>query len=144
MGKKCYWMHTLYIPSIWYLHLFWSLCRSCNLLHNLKFVYGPNPVYLLFIFVLFSFQYQIQHHKLKKRKWCAWDSNPGLQDGWQRLKHGAMAATPSTHSITAFTDYLSFFLLFSLSVYLSLSLYHTLWSWSFTQFGLSPTHFGKH
>ena len=29
----------------------------------------------------------------KKRRWCAWDSNPGPQDGKRRQNHGAMAAT---------------------------------------------------
>ena len=29
----------------------------------------------------------------KKRRWCAWDSNPGQQDGRRRRNHGAMAAT---------------------------------------------------
>ena len=27
----------------------------------------------------------------KKLKWCAWDSNPGPQDGRLRRNHGAMA-----------------------------------------------------
>ena len=47
------------------------------------------------LFVLFSF---FSHHNfntnLKKHRWCAWDSNPGPQDGRHRQNHGAMAATP--------------------------------------------------
>ena len=33
-----------------------------------------NPGLFLFNFVLFSLQFQ---YKLKKHRWCAWDSNPG-------------------------------------------------------------------
>ena len=29
---------------------------------------------------------------MKKRRWCAWDSNTGPQDGRRRQNHGAMAA----------------------------------------------------
>ena len=29
-----------------------------------------------------------------RRRWCAWDSNPGPQDGRRRQNRGAMAATP--------------------------------------------------
>ena len=44
----------------------------------------------LFTFVLFSLQFQ---YKLKKHRWCAWDSNPWPQDGRRRQNHGAMATT---------------------------------------------------
>ena len=30
---------------------------------------------------------------LKKRRWTAWESNPGPHDGRRRRNHGAMAAT---------------------------------------------------
>ena len=50
------------------------------------------PGLFLFIFILFLLQFQ---YKLKKHRWCAWDSNPGLQDGRRRWNHGAMAATHS-------------------------------------------------
>ena len=50
----------------------------------------PIPASFWFIFVLFSLQFQ---YKLKKHRWCAWDSNPGTQDGRRRRNHGAMAAT---------------------------------------------------
>ena len=55
-----------------------------------SFFKWANPGLFLFIFVLFSLQIQ---YKLKKHRWCAWDSNPGLQDGRRRRNHGAMAAT---------------------------------------------------
>ena len=32
--------------------------------------------------------------------WCAWESNPGPQDGSCRQNHGAMAATPPIHIIS--------------------------------------------
>ena len=49
---------------------------------------------LFFVFVLFSFQYQLQfqQHKWIKRSWCAWDSNWAAQDGRRRQNHGAMAS----------------------------------------------------
>ena len=47
------------------------------------------------LFVLFSF---FSHYNFntnwKKHRWCAWDSNPGPQDGRCRRNHRAMAATP--------------------------------------------------
>ena len=42
---------------------------------------------LLFIFVLFTSQ--INYKLKKKRRWSAWDLNPGLQDGRRRRNHGA-------------------------------------------------------
>ena len=57
----------------------------------------PIPASFLFIFVLFLLQFQ---YKLKKRRWCAWDSNPGPQDGRHRRNHGGMAATQHKHNFT--------------------------------------------
>ena len=34
---------------------------------------------LLFIFVLFTFQFKWQIYNWKKSRWCAWDSNPGIR-----------------------------------------------------------------
>ena len=48
------------------------------------------PGLFLLIFVLLSVQYQL--YKLKKRRWCAWDSNLQLHDC--RRYHGAMADAP--------------------------------------------------
>ena len=52
----------------------------------------------LFIFVLCC------HNSIttnwKKYSWCAWESNPGPQDGSCRQNHGAMAATPPIHIIS--------------------------------------------
>ena len=49
------------------------------------------------LFCLFSFfsSYNFNNTNWKKHWWCAWDSNPGLQDGGRRQNHGAMAATPT-------------------------------------------------
>ena len=44
-------------------------------------------------FVLFSLQFQ--EYKLKKRRWCAWDLNPGPPYGRCIWNHGAMAAALS-------------------------------------------------
>ena len=35
---------------------------------------------------------QFEQFKLKKRRWCAWDSNPGRHDGRRRRIHWAIAA----------------------------------------------------
>ena len=45
-----------------------------------------NPGLFLFIFIISTW------HNSKKRGWCAWDSNPGQQDGRCRQIHWAMAA----------------------------------------------------
>ena len=47
------------------------------------------PLFCLFLF--FS-RYNFNTN-WKKRRWCAWDSNLGPQDGRRRQNHGAMAAT---------------------------------------------------
>ena len=60
-------------------------------------IFKNGPIFL-FIFVLFSLQFQ---YKLKKHRWCAWDSNPGPQDGRRRRNHGAMVATPNPNAILA-------------------------------------------
>ena len=46
----------------------------------------------LFVLFLFSSCYNFNTN-WKKHRWCAWDSNPGPQDGRRRQNHGAMAAT---------------------------------------------------
>ena len=43
--------------------------------------YGPISASFSFIFVLFTSQI---NYKLKKRRWSAWDSNLGPQDGRRR------------------------------------------------------------
>ena len=57
---------------------------------------GPIPA----SFCLFSF---ISHYNFntnwKKRRWCAWDSNMGPQDGRRWQNHGAMAATHNYFSL---------------------------------------------
>ena len=52
---------------------------------------GPVPA----SFCLFSFFscYNFNNTNWKKHWWCAWDSNPGPQDGRCRQSQGAMAAT---------------------------------------------------
>ena len=63
--------------------------------HKFHFINGSNPVPLLFIFVLFSTQLQMLcniYCKWKKYWWCAWDLNPGQENGRLRRVHWAMAA----------------------------------------------------
>ena len=61
---------------------------------------GPIPASFLFIrpFLIHQLQFQFQQNKLKKCRWCAWDSNPGPQDCRCRQNHGAMAAARTTYS----------------------------------------------
>ena len=47
------------------------------------------PLFVYFCYFLVTTSIQIE----KKHRWCAWDSNPGPQDGRRRQNHGAMAAT---------------------------------------------------
>ena len=64
---------------------------------SIGFFKWANPGLFLFIFVLFTFQLKLQIYNLnfinwKKRRWCAWKSNLGQQDGRRRQIHWAMAA----------------------------------------------------
>ena len=38
------------------------------------------------------------------RRWSAWDSNPGPQDGGRRRNHGAMAATLGAMAATLYSN----------------------------------------
>ena len=64
-------------------------------------------------FCLFSF---FSHYNFNtywnKHRWCAWDSNPGPQDGRRRLNHRAMAATLVIWNVTRFTYKTVYFWLF--------------------------------
>ena len=44
----------------------------------------------------FVYYYKFNKTKWKKRRWCAWDLNPGPQDGRCRWNHRAMAAAQPT------------------------------------------------
>ena len=57
--------------------------------------YGPIPASFC-IFSLFSHYITIMQIE-KKHRCCAWDSNPGPQDGRRRRNHRAMAATPNSY-----------------------------------------------
>ena len=54
---------------------------SGSLEANILLKYGLIPASFSFIFVLFSFQnqlqFQCQQYNLKKHRWCAWGLNPG-------------------------------------------------------------------
>ena len=69
----------------------WShLIANCFLL---GFVLKNGPILASFcLFSSFS-NYNFNNTNWKKHRWCAWDSNPGPQDGRRRRNHGAMAAT---------------------------------------------------
>ena len=43
--------------------------------------------------------YNVNNPKWKKRRWCAWDSNPGLHDGRRRQNHGARAAAQLCYNV---------------------------------------------
>ena len=63
---------------------------------------GPIPApFCLFLF--------LSHYNFntiwKKRSWCAWDSNPGQQDGRWRWNHGAMVATQKRKRFTPWLPY---------------------------------------
>ena len=52
---------------------------------------GPIPASFC-LFSSFS-HYNFNNTNWKKHRWCAWDSNPGPQNGRRRRNHGAIAAT---------------------------------------------------
>ena len=61
------------------------------------------------LFCLFSFFSRYNFNiNWKKRRWCAWDSNPGPQDGRRRWNHGAMAATPNFCILTSVKSHVRF------------------------------------
>ena len=57
------------------------------------FLNGPIPASFSVYFRLFN----TLQFKLKKCRWCAWESNPGRQDGRRERIHWAMAAPPYLH-----------------------------------------------
>ena len=78
-----------------FLSIIWTLiktsfCFGC--VYNVTFIFlnGPIPASFLFIFVFSHYNFNTNW---KKRRWCAWDSKPGPQDGRRRQNHRAMAAT---------------------------------------------------
>ena len=74
--------------------LFTNECRGRK--HN-YFLNGSIPA----SFCLFSFFSHYNFNTIwKKHRWCAWDSNLGLQDGRHRQNHGAMAATSENIILT--------------------------------------------
>ena len=67
-----------------------------HLINSRIFLNGPIPASFWF-FRSFNIpnqmtNIQFEQYKLKKRIWCAWDMNPGRQDGRCRRNHWAMAA----------------------------------------------------
>ena len=57
-----------------------------------EFLKWANPGLFLFIFVRFTVPIQMtivqfEQYKLKKHRWCDWDSNPGQQNGRRRQIH---------------------------------------------------------
>lgn len=54
-----------------------------------SFLIWANSGLLSFIFIPFSFPYQLlfQQYKLKKHRWCAWGLNLGPQNGSRRRNH---------------------------------------------------------
>ena len=59
--------------------------------------WAANPGLFLFIFVIFHYNFNTTNWK--KRRWCAWDSNPGAQYGRHRWNHGAMVATQINYTL---------------------------------------------
>ena len=94
--KVLYWVYYItntLLKAIWYCTIFF--------LKN-----GPiTATFCLFsLFSLFS-HYNFNNTNWKKHRWCAWDSNPGLQNGWHIRDHGAMAATQCTIFFNAISTF---------------------------------------
>ena len=66
----------------------WNASCRC---HQYFFLNGPIPA--SFVLILFFSCNNFKNTNWKKRRWCAWYSNLGLQDGKRRQNHGAMTAT---------------------------------------------------
>ena len=59
---------------------------------------NPGLFFVYFCSLLVTISKQIE----KNHRWCAWDSNPGPQDGGRRRNYGAMAATLECSSYNIF------------------------------------------
>ena len=84
-GSKVARAQTITISSIW------SSGYWRTLTFAMFFLNGPIPASFC-LFSFFSHSNSNDKYKLKKHRWCAWDSNPGRQDGRRRRIHWAMAA----------------------------------------------------
>ena len=74
---------STYLPTYSNLGIIDTSMSQCVFLKN-----GQITAYFCFIFVLFTFQFLWQIYNLnninwKKRRWRAWDSNPGGRAGWK-------------------------------------------------------------
>ena len=47
-----------------------------------------------FSLISYFSHYYFNNANYKKERYCAWDSNPGLKDGWRSQNHRAMADAP--------------------------------------------------
>ena len=60
-----------------------------------------NPGLFSLLFSSFS-HYNLNKTNRKKRRWCAWDLNPGLHDGRHRWNHGDMAVEKNLLAFVSF------------------------------------------
>ena len=131
--KGLWYLRTFYIQYLqkWYIisghnrHTSTDLAKCSFKVKNHSIQYCAKYKYRFFCFVflkmgqswplfcLFSFFscYNFNSN-WKNCRWCAWDSNPGPQDGRRRLNHRAMAATLVIWNVTRFTYKTVYFWLF--------------------------------
>ena len=94
--------HNDLLPAIFWFSYF--ACKQIGRTRRQSYLqllkYRPIPA----SFCLFSFfsnsNDNLNNTNWKKRRWCAWDSNPGPQDGRRRWNHWAMAAQLLTTSLS--------------------------------------------
>ena len=70
----------------------WSYAIRYSTLAMIFFFKKNGPIPASFCLFLSFSHYNFNNRK--KHRWCAWDLNPGPQDGRRRRNHRAMAATP--------------------------------------------------
>ena len=100
--KFCRWLDSNHGPLVLEVTTLPTESHHCPTLLFRFIVYiflnWPNPASFLFIFVLFSTQWRCStKFDHKKCRSCAWDSNPGWQDGRRRRIHRASMAAPQTN-----------------------------------------------
>ena len=101
--------HVLAMKSCWHFndkwvciitdwpHSYHELFTVCN--GPILFLNGPNPASFC-LFSTFSQHNDKYNTKFdyKKHRWCAWESNPGPQDGRHRWIHWAIAVPKRSNS----------------------------------------------
>ena len=86
------WSHRPTMPMMLRLNVI-SVALQCYVMKlNALLLFSNGPIPAPFCLFLSFSCYNFNNTNWIKQRWCAWDLNPGLQDGRRRRNHQAMAA----------------------------------------------------